>query len=427
MLNKNLLNPFSALFWMSILTAFTSTLFLTFSIGPIHLFPFRAVLILIWVLFFIKGGRVNIASIHVKKSLIFLLIWFGYANLSLMWAASKVEAFKHIIFLFLSFSLIFFMVLNLRRKIDFEFFLNLWVTVFAILIPIGIWETMTGNHLQTSGLIHTDEGMEFYKFAPTGLFANQNDYATFIAFSMPILLSRAQYEKSRLIRFVLLALFLAGVIMLLLTTSRANYAAVLISTLFWFIAFTSVMNKFKFVIAGIFFLVLILYNLNEESWYYLEYVWEDLSALSDGTHDSGLNVRSNLVKSALYYTVTTFGFGVGAGNIEYYLENFPVYETGSISNVHNWWLENLVNYGLFIMLLYLSFFLSLFLSLWKVRNQTPFSEIKSMAEAMICLLLAFPVSSISSSSLIAFNPHWLIFGFILALVNFHRTSKTSKQ
>jgi lipoprotein-releasing system permease protein len=40
----------------------------------------------------------------------------------------------------------------------------------------------------------------------------------------------------------------------------------------------------------------------------------------------------------------------------------------------------------------------------KIRNgQKIVGEIKSMAEAMICLLVAFPISSISSSSLIAFN------------------------
>jgi teichuronic acid biosynthesis protein TuaE len=427
MLNKVSLNPISALFWMLIVTAFTGTLFLTFSIGPVHLFPFRAVLILIWVLFLVKRGRVNLASIHVKKSLIFFLIWFGYATFSILWAASKIEAFKHIIFLFLSFSLIFFMILNLRQRKDLDLFVKLWLTVFAILIPIAIWETMTGNHLQTSGLNYADEGYEFYKFAPTGLFANQNDYATFLAFSMPMLLSRVQYERNRLIRLLLLVLFVGGGIILLFTTSRANYAAIIISTLFWFVAFTGIVQKFRFLLGGLILLTVVLVNLNEQSWFYLQFVWEDLSVLSEGTQDSGLDVRSNLIKSALYYTIATFGFGVGAGNIEYYLANFPIHETGPITNIHNWWLENLANYGFIFMSLYFAFFFSLFYSLWKVRKHSPYVEIKSMAEAMICLLVAFPISSISSSSLIAFNPHWLIFGFMLALVNFHRNGKMAKE
>jgi teichuronic acid biosynthesis protein TuaE len=286
---------------------------------------------------------------------------------------------------------------------------------------------MTGNHLPTSGLIHTDEGFEFYKFAPTGLFANQNDYATFIAFSMPMLLSRVQYERNRIIRLLLLVLFVAGVIMLLFTTSRANYAAIFVSTLFWFIAFTGLVQKLRFLLGGLILLSVLLINLNEQSWFYLQYVWEDLSVLSEGTQDSGLDVRSNLIKSALYYVIASFGCGVGAGNIEYYLANYPIYETGSITNIHNWWLENLANYGFIVMMLYLAFYLSLLYSLWKVRNHNPHVEIKSMAEAMICLLVAFPISSISSSSLIAFNPHWLIFGFMLALINFHISGRMATK
>lgn len=423
MFNKALLNPMTVLFWMSIVTAFTGTLFLTFSIGPIHLFPFRVVVVLLWVLFLLKGGKVNVASIHVKKSLIFFLIWFGYASLSVVWAASSVEALKHIIFLFLSFSLIFFMVLNLRQSKDLELFVKLWLAVFVVLIPIAIWETMTGNHLQTSGLNYTDDGYEFYKFAPTGLFANQNDYATFLAFSMPILLSKFQYERKVVIRLFLMVLFVAGGIILLFTTSRANYAAIFVSTLVWLVAFTDIVQKFKFLFGGLILLAIVLLNLNEQSWLYLQFVWEDLTVLGEGTQDAGLDVRSNLIKSALYFTIATLGFGVGAGNIEYYLANYPIYETGSITNIHNWWLENLANYGFIVMLLYLAFFLSLLYALWKVRKQSPHIAIKSMAEAMICLLVAFPISSISSSSLIAFNPHWLIFGFMLALVNCHRSGK----
>jgi teichuronic acid biosynthesis protein TuaE len=340
-----------------------------------------------------------------------------------VWAASSVEALKHIIFLFLSFSLIFFMVLNLRQSKDLELFVKLWLAVFVVLIPIAIWETMTGNHLQTSGLNYTDDGYEFYKFAPTGLFANQNDYATFLAFSMPILLSKFQYERKVVIRLFLMVLFVAGGIILLFTTSRANYAAIFVSTLVWLVAFTDIVQKFKFLFGGLILLAIVLLNLNEQSWLYLQFVWEDLTVLGEGTQDAGLDVRSNLIKSALYFTIATLGFGVGAGNIEYYLANYPIYETGSITNIHNWWLENLANYGFIVMLLYLAFFLSLLYALWKVRKQSPHIAIKSMAEAMICLLVAFPISSISSSSLIAFNPHWLIFGFMLALVNCHRSGK----
>jgi len=73
----------------------------------------------------------------------------------------------------------------------------------------------------------------------------------------------------------------------------------------------------------------------------------------------------NLIRNGLVFLSSTFGFGVGAGNIEYWMEHNPVYNTSSITNMHNWWIEILVAYGVIIFILYIVFFAKLFMNFYR--------------------------------------------------------------
>lgn len=118
---------------------------------------------------------------------------------------------------------------------------------------------------------------------------------------------------------------------------------------------------------------------------------------------------------------STAGFGVGAGNAEYWMENFALYDTFGILNPHNWWLEILINYGVFIFTGYLLFFLSLVRRLWQAYKTTDGAD-RMIAEALLLSLVGFSIASISSSSIMAFTPQWLLFAFALAFLNRWRCS-----
>jgi len=100
--------------YLTIISAFTGTLWLSIEAGPIQIFPYRILLILMWVLFvgtiFINHGSLNISHIKVKRYLQFFALWFAYAFFSIMWAEDQVAAFRNIIFLFTGISIIFFLV-----------------------------------------------------------------------------------------------------------------------------------------------------------------------------------------------------------------------------------------------------------------------------------------------------------------------------
>ena len=142
--------------YLTIISAFTGTLLLSVEVGSIHIFPFRMLLIFMWLLFvvgiFMNNGRLNLSHIKVKLYLQFLMLWLLYAFLSMTWAVAKGDALRNVIFLFMGISIILFFVYYFRSLNHLKWVYWLWLLIFVALIPVGIWEVATGNHLSVSGL-----------------------------------------------------------------------------------------------------------------------------------------------------------------------------------------------------------------------------------------------------------------------------------
>jgi teichuronic acid biosynthesis protein TuaE len=416
--------------YLTIISAFTVTLGVSVQVGSIHLFPYRFLLIFMWVLFvgiiLMNNGRLNFSHIKVKLYLQFLALWLCYAFLSLSWAADKGEALRDIIFLFMGISIVFFIVYHFRDMNHIKWLYWLWLFIFIALIPIGIWEVTTGNHLNISGIFNIDD--DKYRFAPTTVFHNQNDFATMIALTLPMVLVWIRYSSNLFSRASGAFVLIAGLWLLILTYSRSNYIGVLSGLIFWFIFLLSVKQKFKALTIAAFIYLLIVLVFPAQFSDYLAIAHRRLSTLSaiGSQTDEGINVRLNLMKNALSFTITSAGFGVGAGNAEYYMENCPLYPVGEITNVHNWWLETLANYGLVILGGYAILYVSLFFSLWKAYKKVSNYTEKMICEALLVGWLIFFMASFSSSSLIAFNPQWIYLGFVLAFLNYVRTTEIAR-
>jgi len=134
-------------------------------------------------------------------------------------------------------------------------------------------------------------------------------------------------------------------------------------------------------------------------------------------------VRINLAKNSLIFLGRTGGFGVGVGNAEYWMSNFPVYNTRGITNAHNWWDELLLDYGVFIFMGYVLFYLSLVAKLYKIYQRLSAGTEKMICEALLVALVGFFLASISSSSIMALKPQWFLLAFALAFLNFQRVKR----
>lgn len=420
--------------FLVIVFSFSGSLFLSWEIGAFHIFPFRIFLILQWLLFagyiyFIREGHLQLSHIKVKVYLQYFAIWLGYAFVSIMWAADQIAAIRNVIFLFTGISIIFFLVYYMRDINHLHYLYWIWISIFIVLIPVGLWEITTGNHLVVSNLIEEDR--PWVTFTPTTVFGNQNDYAAFIVLAIPMIITAIRYYSKLYIRVLGVFVLLCGLLLLIMTTSRSCYLALFTGLAFWFIFLLNLRKKLKTLALVTTICCLIIFAFSsyiQDTFLLVQDQISSISNIIDQSDDLGSDVgRLNLIKNALHFTTQSAGFGVGAGNAEYYMENHSIFPTGGITNVHNWWAEILTNYGIFIFAGYLIFYGSLLWNLWQVYRRIQTGTEKMICEALLIGLVSFFMASISSSSIIAFPPQWIFFGFALAFLNYTRIKDLERR
>ena len=124
--------------------------------------------------------------------------------------------------------------------------------------------------------------------------------------------------------------------------------------------------------------------------------------------------RLNLIKNGFIFLFETCGFGTGAGNIDYWMANYGVYYTGTIENIHNWWMEILTGYGIVIFIMYIVFYVKLFLSAYKKFKTSEDKVDISISLGIMCCMAGYIVGSISSSSNISSEWLWVFWGIAIA-------------
>lgn len=393
-----------------------------FPVGPIYLFPYRILIPIIWLFVIIwavrERGNLILPFLRIKGFGLFLLIWLVYSILSINWAMDQISAVRQVIFLFYGFSLIFFSVAFFDSADDLSLVAKVWLVFLGFTYIIGVFETLTGHHLPGSGVSFTD--YERFRYAPTAVFYNQNDFATYLSLSAPFLLSGLIFSKKRIIRASSLLSF--GVLLYLLeaTSSRSNYLALLLVILyFFFVAYSN--QRSRRVLYGVISIslvvpmlfpkrILVLINSG------LVYFQGLVLGISKGV--GSLSIRLNLARNGFRFLVATWGFGVGAGNVERWMQTRAQFDIGFITNIHNWFLEVLVNYGIFIFAGYGIFYLGLMVKIATIlRLHQNDQKMKVMGVALLGSLIGFFFASMSSSSIMALKPHWMIFAMALAYVN----------
>lgn len=94
-----------------------------------------------------------------------------------------------------------------------------------------------------------------------------------------------------------------------------------------------------------------------------------------------------------------------------------------MAEVHNWLVEILANFGLFIMLGYLSVYAYLIWVLYKFYERKLENQSKLITEGLITAMVSFLVSSISPSSVSNLFFHWVFIALVIAAVNVLRRSR----
>jgi teichuronic acid biosynthesis protein TuaE len=378
------------------------------SLGPIVITPSRLFLAA-YILYEMKEYMVHkqwpFSLKNLKVPLAFFGLWFYYGLLSTTWAANKSLAIKEL-FYFVIFLFVILAIIGLLMKIDHDEakVQKIFNVIGIITIVIALVEIVFNMHLPTSRYATNIQFMELDLRVATAYFYNENDLSLFLVLISPFYLANIFKGK---FHFHLFYIGMTGLLCFIIyqNGSRAALASVLIQIAVWFFIHHQKMAKVMLWI-GLVFTPIVSFAIFSK----VSTLWGFYNLTAESVNS--MQVRLNLVFSGVYSSLRAFLVGVGPGNFEVNVDK-DLFNTHGIVNPHNWWVELFTNYGLFITLAFIAFFIYLIRQLYrlyKVNHQR-------LPLIYLLSLCGFILASIGPSRTFYFWPMWLIYALILAYLN----------
>lgn len=404
----------SLVFVMALLPAIGADL----NIGVFYLSFFRFAILLLPAVYFGKNLLLKKENVYyLKRSnrtfIAFFGIWFLYSLLCVFWVRDTSYWLHGEYFIGVGvFCILFFDMAGLKVK-DFVFVLKGAMIALIVHNLLGWYEVLTHVYL-----FAPEERLAIManarKYYPVTMMLNQNDLVLVLIFGVCVSFYFIVCAKSYWMKAVNVFLLFSNAGLAIATDSRAGLAGLVIAVFVLGMFICSRRQK----IGGVFLVVLIaavfiflkpdmLFEVMDRLWGTQLFVGRDAVVDSDA-------VRLNLIRNGLLFLRETFGAGVGTGNTEYWMENSPVYYVRGFTNMHNWWVEILTNFGIVIFILYLIFYCCLFYSLYKRFKNAKNKDCKMISLAFMAFMAAFLVTSISSSSNWGKEWLWVLWALIIA-------------
>jgi len=395
--------------------------FLLYLILTIAMFPFKghlAILVVISsaLLFLFANklinGTITIRQIDYHRNryfIIFMLILLTYSVLSIFWSVDLRGWLNYNIYLYIATVSLIVCNYILNTKEAFLEMFN-YISITSIIHNVIGWiNIITGNYILSSSPLIPDFRE---KGNPLSLFNNTNDFATYLVFTIFINLVVILTTNKRKQKVIYSLTILSSLIMIYETMSRANYLALTLGI----VVFTFLISNNKKIL----FLLSTISGFLLASFFAIPKIFGTVNDMVfSKILNSGDLIRINLIKNGFAFLEDSKGFGIGAGNISYYLENYGVFDTYNIHSLHNWWLDILVTYGIVIFCLYLIYYGKLLVDLNKIKNNGD-QFIRYTAIAFLSILSSYLIGSGSSSSNFPIIWIWIFFSIMIAFLNINQ-------
>ena len=355
------------------------------SIGKLYLYHIFLILNIIYIFnFLIQNGKIE-KSIIKRNKVIF--IFFLYSFLHCFFVKDIYLAFQNQVYIICGIS-VFFSIKYLLSYNSVQT-LNIMKKVIYFAIFIAILEILKIYRWYNSGYELSFE-------SPSAFLGNTNNFATAIIIVMPFIFFMKNNLK-KIFCFLLLTYILIS------CDSRANNIALAIEIFIYFL----IRIKEKKIIykIGLFLLGLIgLYIFKEKLYTMYTLLLELIN--SDAVVTDSVGVRKAIILNLIdeLKKINVFLFGTGGGNsiIIHMTRN----NTSGIFSNHSFFLEILVEYGIFIFLVLSFFYISLIM-----KNYKNYKENKNEINGAIFIsLIGFAIGLNSISTVIYFFPFWIILG-----------------
>lgn len=331
---------------------------------------------------------------------IFYLFWLFYAAISVFWVASLSRWFVGMFFVGCGIFSILFITYYIREEHEVK---NLFKIFFVVSIfhQLSAWiESMSVTYPKTT-------------------FGNQNDFATMLLAGLFVGMLLFLNTKKVWLKLFIIGYLISGYFLIEITSSRANSLALLVGLSVMLVVkiFDFKLSRTIFYIilgAMVFFLLILLISPA-----FRDSLGEFMTQLFAGPirrFGSNRN-RINMVLNGFYFLLGSFGLGVGAGNVEHYLVNESILYVDA-PNIHNWFMDILVGYGIIVFVLYVIMYVYILRKLFLNYKHSTNTFIKYTSLVLFGYLIAFIISSNSSATNIIIEWQWVFWGIIIAFVQY---------
>jgi teichuronic acid biosynthesis protein TuaE len=385
---------------------------ISIDMGVFQLSLFRGSILLISLIMILnlllKNKKIHL---NMKKansySIKFMFVWFIYAFFTLAWAKDYIGWIKALFFIGLGVLCIIIYSKYIKSNED---ILKSFRVIFPTIIfhnILGWYEAITGHYL----FLSEERIVRYLRYGhPVSTFGNTNDFAVFLMFSFFVLYVCLMNSRKFVAKLIYTLTMISSVALLISTGSRAALIGLIMGVMT--IAFYSIQRKqIRRIVVSFLLAMSFVIIINPDV------VLELFSSILnfDFSQQSGSEyVRINLIKNGFSFFISTLGLGTGAGNIEYWMANYGKYNTGGVLNIHNWWMEILVGYGLIIFVLYIIFYSRLFYSMrFKFKTSTNRQDL-TISLGIMSTMIGYIVASISSSSNMSAEWLWVFWAIVIA-------------
>ena len=346
-------------------------------------------------------------------SIIFMFVWLGYGIISIVWAKSF-SGWSHAIY-FLGIGCVcafMFTIAELKME-DFVFLLKNFAVIIGLQNLLGWYEVITHNYLfaleERQAIMRSSES-----YYPITTFTNQNDFALFLLFSICMLVVLLLLCKTLCGKLVVGVIICSSFVLLVLTDSRGA----LLALLFGISVLGLLKIEFKnrmLIICCISIVILLGSILMFHSFWkeLLTFILNPDRVLGD-TRVSSDSVRWNLLRNGFVFLFMSKGLGIGAGNTEYWMANYAQYPVRTFTNMHNWWMENLTNYGVLIFILYVIFYVILIYHLYSKMKYASQKKVRIFSMGCLLFMIIYIIGCMSSSSNFTKEWLWLSWAMVIA-------------
>jgi teichuronic acid biosynthesis protein TuaE len=355
--------------------------------------------------------RLRIGPLHL---LVWLVAWLGWLLLSLLWAPDKGAGLRYLALLALMCVVLAATAYWGTTRERLRTLLVVLGAALALNLLVAVIEGTAGLHLPSS----VYAGRRVARLA-TGFFFNPNDLATYLAMCLPFLLVGLFLARRSLLKALALTGLVLSAYALLHTGSRLALVVIGLETLLVVAVLAArgwVRHRGAIVAIGICLLAGVAFlGLNGSqspllSPFRLTTVAQEVESGS-GSGASRLTLLRVGMRVALDYDLA----GVGPGNAEGLVRQQPD-RPANLANLHNWWMEIMVDGGLPGLIFYLLFFVGLLVALWRIGRDSGDPLLRYLGTATGIAVAGYVIGCWGPSSVFDFPPMWVLFGLGLAVV-----------